>query len=74
MGLAVSVTTHWASEAAAGELIGYAIGKTTGRSYRRLLSGAAEDPRISFYAGINPWALFFGFKFNQLRSLLNPPP
>jgi membrane-associated phospholipid phosphatase len=53
MGAAVSVTTHWASEAVAGALIGYAIGKTVGKSFRRLLSNTAKEPRISFYAGIH---------------------
>jgi membrane-associated phospholipid phosphatase len=37
MGLGVSVTVHWFSDAAAGALIGYAIGKTVGKSFARLL-------------------------------------
>jgi membrane-associated phospholipid phosphatase len=48
MGLAVSVTTHWASEAVAGALIGYAIGKTVGASFSSLLS-SKKTPPISLY-------------------------
>jgi membrane-associated phospholipid phosphatase len=61
MGLAVSVTTHWASEAVAGALIGYAIGKTVGRSFNRLLSDTTKEPQISFYAGTNTMGVVLRF-------------
>ena len=38
MGLGVTLHAHWASEAVAGALIGYAIGKTVGKSYRKFLN------------------------------------
>jgi membrane-associated phospholipid phosphatase len=50
MGLAVSVTTHWASEAVAGTLIGFAIGKTVGSSFSRFMSGRKTAPPVRFYA------------------------
>ena len=37
IGFGMSVNVHWGSEAFAGALIGYAIGKTVGRSFNRLL-------------------------------------
>jgi membrane-associated phospholipid phosphatase len=65
MGLAVSVTTHWASEAAAGALIGFAAGKTVGRSFSGLLSGknAAPPPAplVSFYATSDTLGITFHF-------------
>jgi membrane-associated phospholipid phosphatase len=50
MGLAVSVTTHWASESVAGALIGLAIGKTVGLSFSRLSSGTETVSPLGFYA------------------------
>jgi membrane-associated phospholipid phosphatase len=61
MGLAVSVTTHWASEAVAGALIGYAVGKTVGRSFRRLLSGATAAAAASVYVTANPLGVVIRF-------------
>ncbi|MGD1086672.1 MAG: phosphatase PAP2 family protein [Verrucomicrobiota bacterium] len=43
VGLAVSVTIHWASEFVAGALIGAVIGKTVGRSFRYSKSPNSED-------------------------------
>jgi hypothetical protein len=61
MGVAVSVTTHWASEAVAGAFIGYAIGKTVGNSFSHLLSGQKTAPPVSFY--VAPEALGVIFRF-----------
>ncbi|MDR0410545.1 MAG: phosphatase PAP2 family protein [Treponema sp.] len=47
VGLGVSFSVHWASEVFAGALIGYAIGKTVGRSFRR---SWVDGERWSFYA------------------------
>jgi membrane-associated phospholipid phosphatase len=49
IGLGKSVSVHWASEVFAGALIGYAIGKTVGRSYRTLLENSYENHKITFY-------------------------
>ena len=49
LGVGTTISSHWLSEAFAGALIGYAIGKTVGKSYRELLDGNAEEKNISFY-------------------------
>ena len=49
MGLGVTIHAHWASDAVAGALIGYAIGKTVGRSYRKFLDGGGEKNTPSFF-------------------------
>ena len=36
MGLGMSISVHWASDVFAGALMGYAIGKTVGKSFRKL--------------------------------------
>jgi membrane-associated phospholipid phosphatase len=48
MGLGMSVSVHWASDVFAGALIGYAIGRTVGKSFRGLLEGK-EDNKPSLY-------------------------
>lgn len=53
MGLGISVSVHWASDVFAGALIGYAIGKTVGKSYRNLMEGRFEHSAISFYVSYN---------------------
>ena len=50
IGIGVTTDVHWVSEAWAGALIGFAIGKAVGRSYRNLLEGAESGRRINFYA------------------------
>jgi len=47
------IIAHWASEAFAGALIGYAIGKTVGRSYRKFSDKDEEKNQISFYCTQN---------------------
>ncbi|MCL1928648.1 MAG: phosphatase PAP2 family protein [Treponema sp.] len=49
IGFGVTVHAHWASEAVAGALIGYAIGKTVGKSYRKFLDKNEDPINISFY-------------------------
>jgi membrane-associated phospholipid phosphatase len=53
MGLGVSVSVHWASDVLAGALIGYAIGKTVGKSYRKLREHRVEASALAFYASYN---------------------
>jgi membrane-associated phospholipid phosphatase len=50
MGLAVSVSVHWASDTLAGMLIGYAIGKTVGKSFRGLMGKGHELQKLTLYA------------------------
>jgi membrane-associated phospholipid phosphatase len=53
IGFGVTVHAHWASEALAGALMGYAIGKTVGKSYRKFLDGSEDTNRISFFCTPN---------------------
>jgi membrane-associated phospholipid phosphatase len=48
-GLGVSLNVHWASEVFAGALIGYAIGKTVGKSFRQLMDNNTNTNNLSFY-------------------------
>jgi membrane-associated phospholipid phosphatase len=50
IGFGVTLNVHWASDAVAGALIGYAIGKTVGRSFNGLLNNAERKNAVSFYA------------------------
>jgi len=49
VGLGMSISVHWASDVFAGALIGYAIGKTVGKSFRKVLEGKEED-KVALYA------------------------
>lgn len=49
VGFGVATDVHWASEVLAGALIGYAVGKTVGKSFRKLLEDDVSDNRVSFY-------------------------
>ena len=60
MGLGVSISVHWASDVFAGALIGYAIGRTTGRSFRKLLEGK-EDNKPSLYVTGNAAGIIMRF-------------
>lgn len=51
MGLGTSLNVHWLSETFAGALIGYAIGKTVGKSYRGIMENKTN--RITLYATTN---------------------
>jgi membrane-associated phospholipid phosphatase len=53
MGIGKSLSVHWASEVFAGALIGYAIGKTVGKSYRKLLENDMKNEKLTFYASYN---------------------
>jgi hypothetical protein len=48
IGLGVSLTVHWVSDVLAGALIGYAVGKTVGRSFSRLQTKRGEN-KLTFY-------------------------
>ena len=49
IGFGTTTHAHWASEAFAGALIGYAIGKTVGKSYRQFLDKGEINNQVSFY-------------------------
>jgi len=49
MGLSVSLNVHWASEIFAGALLGYAMGKTIGRSFSQLLGNNKTEDKFSFF-------------------------
>jgi membrane-associated phospholipid phosphatase len=53
IGFGVTLDVHWASEAFAGALIGYAIGKTVGRSFRELFENNRKNTPLSLYFGPN---------------------
>ncbi|MCL2832149.1 MAG: phosphatase PAP2 family protein [Treponema sp.] len=53
IGFGVTLDVHWASEAFSGALIGYAVGKTVGMSYRKLLDGDKTADRVSLYFNYN---------------------
>jgi membrane-associated phospholipid phosphatase len=53
IGFGVTVNVHWASEALAGALIGYAIGSTVGKSYKKLLDKNSTEDNVSFYFSPN---------------------
>ena len=58
IGLGVSVNVHWASEVFAGALIGWAIGKTVGKSFARLLKrGGIVEDRDTVMLFINPYTV-----------------
>jgi hypothetical protein len=51
IGLGKSVSVHWASEVIAGAAIGYAIGKTVGKSYRSMMEN--KENKLTFYVTNN---------------------
>jgi membrane-associated phospholipid phosphatase len=51
VGLGMSIYDHWASDVAAGALIGYAVGATVGKSFRSLTE-KTEKP-LAFYMTTN---------------------
>jgi membrane-associated phospholipid phosphatase len=61
IGVGISLTVHWASDVLAGALIGFAIGKTVGRSFSHLLAAEPGENKLSFY--ITPDAVGVRFRF-----------
>jgi membrane-associated phospholipid phosphatase len=53
IGLGVTLDAHWASDALAGALIGYAVGKTVGRSFNTLLNENNAGNLVSLYVTAN---------------------
>lgn len=48
IGVSMSFMAHWESDIFAGALVGFAIGRTVGKSFANLRDGKSED-RVSFY-------------------------
>jgi membrane-associated phospholipid phosphatase len=57
IGLGVTLDVHWASEALAGALIGYAVGKTVGKSFSCLLENRDDKNTVSLYFAPNALGL-----------------
>jgi membrane-associated phospholipid phosphatase len=53
IGFGTTLDVHWASEAFAGALIGYAVGKTVGKSFSRLLKNDEVKNNVSVYCTPN---------------------
>lgn len=61
IGIGVSTNIHWLSDAFAGALIGYAIGKTAGKNFRALMNKNYSEPTTSMNFGLNQ--IGFTYKF-----------
>ena len=53
IGAGVTLDVHWVSEAMSGALIGYAVGKTVGRSFRKMLDSDKFSDNVSLYCSGN---------------------
>jgi membrane-associated phospholipid phosphatase len=49
IGFGVTLDVHWVSETIAGALIGYAVGKTLGRGFSKLLKNNNDKESVSVY-------------------------
>jgi membrane-associated phospholipid phosphatase len=61
IGLGVSTNIHWFSDAAAGALIGYAIGSVVGSSYRNLLNRNQNEQ--SYSLSLAPTGITLTYRF-----------
>lgn len=61
VGMGVSVNIHWFSDAVAGALIGYSIGKTVGRGFRKLRNQSEED--APYNITITPGGITISYRF-----------
>ncbi|MDR1248887.1 MAG: phosphatase PAP2 family protein [Treponema sp.] len=61
IGVGIAMDVHWASEVWAGALIGYAVGKTVGKSFNQLLEKKDSDHRVSLYAAPNALGVVISF-------------
>jgi membrane-associated phospholipid phosphatase len=61
IGLGVTLDVHWASEAVAGALIGYGVGKTVGKSFNKLLKNDRSGNQASFYVTPNSLGIIVSF-------------
>jgi len=61
IGLGVSTNIHWASDVVAGALIGWAIGRTTGISFRNLMNENQKSQTYGFH--VTPTGVGFNYRF-----------
>jgi membrane-associated phospholipid phosphatase len=61
MGFTVTLNVHWASDALAGALIGYAVGKTVGCSFNTLLNKNNVENHVSLYVTANSVGIKINF-------------
>jgi membrane-associated phospholipid phosphatase len=61
IGLGVSTNIHWFSDAFAGALIGYAIGKTVCTNFRNLMNNPYKPQAYNLY--ITPTGAVFNYRF-----------
>jgi membrane-associated phospholipid phosphatase len=61
IGLGVSTNIHWASDVVAGALIGWAIGRTTGISFRNLMNENQKSQAYNFY--VAPTGVGLNYRF-----------
>lgn len=61
VGVGVSLNVHWLSDVVAGALIGFAVGKTVGRSFNQLLEKNKEALTFSLY--VTPQSVGVVFRF-----------
>jgi membrane-associated phospholipid phosphatase len=61
IGIGVSTNIHWLSDAFAGALMGYAIGKTVGLSFKKLMKNSSEQSKLTLIA--LPMQVGFSLRF-----------
>jgi len=53
MGVSVAMNAHWASDSVAGALLGYAVGKAVGKSFKQMITKNGSNDTVSFFATPN---------------------
>lgn len=61
IGIGVSTNIHWFTDAFAGALIGYSIGKSVGAGFRELMDGKKAKPRFAIQ--ITPGSISCSYRF-----------
>jgi len=61
VGFAMSLFAHWASESFAGALVGYAIGKSVGSNFNKLLNNTTDESKYSFSIAPNGFVISANF-------------
>ena len=61
IGVGVSTNIHWFSDAFAGALLGYAVGKTVGRNFRSLLNNEQKVQSFNIYPMPNGFTAIYSF-------------
>jgi membrane-associated phospholipid phosphatase len=61
IGIGVSTNIHWLSDAFAGALMGYAVGKSVGLSFKKLMKNSGEQDKLTLIA--LPMQVGFSLRF-----------